>query len=70
MEILGNMAINDEAKFVIKQVGMIKPLVDFLSRAQNPGQNTAGSLAARALATLAFNGMWLCSLPFSAVFNI
>eukprot|EP00026_Physarum_polycephalum_P000300 Phypoly_transcript_00300.p1 GENE.Phypoly_transcript_00300~~Phypoly_transcript_00300.p1 ORF type:complete len:1780 (+),score=292.27 Phypoly_transcript_00300:209-5341(+) len=55
VEILGNMAINDEAKFVIKQVGMIKPLVQFLSRAQNPGQNVVGSLAARALATLAFN---------------
>jgi hypothetical protein len=55
VEIIGNMAINDEAKFEIRQVGMIRPLVEFLSRAQNPGQNNVGSLAARALATLAFN---------------
>jgi len=55
VEIIGNMAINDEAKFVIKQVGLIPPLIQFLKRAQNPGQNTVGSLAARAIATLAFN---------------
>jgi len=55
VEIIGNMAINDEAKFVIKQVGLVAPLIEFLKRAQNSGQNAVGSLAARAIATLAFN---------------
>lgn len=50
------MAINDEAKFVVKQVGLIPPLIQFLKRAQNAGQNAVGSMAARAIATLAFNG--------------
>lgn len=58
VEILGNMAINDEAKFEIKRVGLIPLLVSLLRRAQHPGQNVVGSLAARAIATLAFNGLF------------
>lgn len=67
MELVGNLAINDEAKFEIRRVGLIPTLISLLKRAQNPGYSTVGSLAARAIATLAFNGTLFFCFHYSFI---